>query len=76
MNIVADILLKGIIGGLGNTLAKTVMLMIEAVAKPEYLAQLIMHLARAIAKKTKTEEDDKLVGALEKIFIKEGLLKN
>ncbi len=73
--IAVDLLLKGVVGGIGNSFVKSLMIMVETLAKPEYLIDLVLHIAKAVAKKTKTTDDDELVAKVRQIFIDANIIK-
>lgn len=73
MNIVADFLLKGIIGGAGQVVATSVSKICGFALTDKVIGKLIIGLARTLAKRTKNTVDDGMVDAWEEQIVKSGI---
>ena len=73
MNIVIDFIVKGIIGGTGQVIAKSIANVISIGLSNKMVAQIMISLAEVLAKRTKNDIDDKLVATWKDDVIKSGI---
>ncbi len=73
MNIVIDFILKGVIGGAGQIIAKGIGKTLGLGLSDKMMAQIIISLAEALAKHTKNDIDNKIVSTWKKQVIESGI---
>jgi len=74
MNLIHDLLIKGILGGIGGSAVKAIILVVEAIAKPKYLVGLALHIIEAAVAKTPGKTDDNVVAMVKDILVKEKII--
>lgn len=75
MNPIVDFLIKGILGGLGGAFVNGMMLVVKAVATPEFMADLQVNSLEWFAKTTKSPVDDAGVAKVKEAMKKAGVIK-
>lgn len=75
MNILGDVLIKGVLGGLGGAAVNGLMLIVKSVATPEFMAELMADIADWFAKTTKSPVDDAGVAKVKEAMKKVGIGK-
>ena len=73
MNVISDLIIKGILGGLGTALATSLTKIMSLLMSDRLVAQVIIGLAEALVKRTKNTIDDHAVATWKQQIIDAGI---